>query len=199
MSSRKYTKRQRAQTEQETRQRIVEAAMQLHEEVGPRNTSISAIAERAGVQRLTVYRHFEDDNAIFAACSAHWLELNPPPDPQQWQTETDPIKRTENALLALYNYYRQTASMWSGVYRDLAEVPAMQLPMKQFEHYLKGIRDDLLTCWCPDKSGKTLYKAMLHHAVQFSTWQSFHEIKLRERQIAGLMTHCICAIPKQKK
>ena len=70
--------------QEETRRRIVEAAAGLHENVGPRDTTISAIAEKAGVQRLTVYRHFPDETELFKACTAHWLALNPPPDPASW-------------------------------------------------------------------------------------------------------------------
>jgi AcrR family transcriptional regulator len=74
--------------------------MQLHEEIGPRATTISAIADRAGVQRLTVYRHFPDETAVFQACTAHWLSLNPPPDPADWAGITDPRNRLRKRTFA---------------------------------------------------------------------------------------------------
>jgi len=77
---RPYQLKKRAMSREETRRKIVEATMHLHEEIGPRATTISAIAERAGVQRLTVYNHFPDETAVFQACTSHWLSLNPPPD-----------------------------------------------------------------------------------------------------------------------
>ena len=102
MKKRKYRKSRRAEQEEQTRDKIVDAAMALHEEIGPRATSISAIAERAGVQRLTVYRHFKDDVTIFQACSSRWFELNPPPDPSLWQELAPAVQRTEEALRNIY-------------------------------------------------------------------------------------------------
>src|SRR5919199_926005 len=102
MKTRKYTKMRRAEQEAETRQRIVEAVYALHREVGPARTTIKAIAERAGVERLTVYRHFADEGEIFAACSAHFQAEIPPPDPAAWAGVTDPAERLRAALLAFY-------------------------------------------------------------------------------------------------
>src|SRR5215208_5174558 len=76
-----------------TRQRIVEATIELHETVGTARTTISAIAEKAGVQRLTVYRHFPDERALFTACRGHWSATNPPPDPATWTQSADPEER----------------------------------------------------------------------------------------------------------
>src|SRR5215475_5402705 len=104
-ATRRYVLKARRERMAETRAGIVEAIMQLHEEVGPRNTTVSAIAARAGVERLTVYRHFRDEAAMFAACSHRYLELNPPPDPSAWAAESDPERRTRRALAALYSFF----------------------------------------------------------------------------------------------
>jgi AcrR family transcriptional regulator len=87
---RKYDLGRRADSQAQTRRRITEAAVELHATVGPARTTISAIAERAGVQRLTVYRHFPTEQELFAACSAHWLAGSPPPDPAPWREIEDP-------------------------------------------------------------------------------------------------------------
>ena len=84
MATRKYTQSRRAEQQSETRRRIVDAVYALHGEIGPARTTIKAIAERAGVERLTVYRHFADEREIFTACSAHFQEEMPPPDPAAW-------------------------------------------------------------------------------------------------------------------
>ena len=68
--TRRYRKRLRAEQEQQTRQAITEAAVKLHGTLGPARTTVSAIAEEAGVQRATVYRHFPDEPSLFQACSA---------------------------------------------------------------------------------------------------------------------------------
>lgn len=191
MKKRKYTKTRRAEQQEETRDKIVEAAMALHEELGPRATSISAIAERAGVQRLTVYRHFEDDVAIFQACSSRWFELNPPPGPSLWQELAPAAQRTEEALVNIYTYYSNSAAMLNRVYSDEADVPALQEVMQGFRLYLEGISNDLLKAWQPESKKRKDIKTLINHAVQFSTWKSFSQEQMKERKIAELMTKCI--------
>src|SRR5438067_9971807 len=108
---RSYRKKRRAELEQQTRLKITEAAEELHGTVGPARTSISAVAARAGVRRSTVYRHFPDEAALFAACSGHWMAANPPPDLEAWAAILDPEARLASALLQLYGYYRRTEPM----------------------------------------------------------------------------------------
>src|SRR3954469_20083307 len=83
-TTRKYELKKRAERQAETRRRIVEATEELHRTVGPARTTISEIAERAGVQRLTVYNHFPEERELFAACSAHFMAEVPPPSPRDW-------------------------------------------------------------------------------------------------------------------
>src|SRR4051812_49797197 len=78
---RPYRMKRRAELEASTRLRITESAVALHGTLGPARTSISAIAEHAGVRRSTVYRHFADEAALFAACSSHWRAADPAPGP----------------------------------------------------------------------------------------------------------------------
>lgn len=167
---RPYRMAERAKSQEETRQRIVEATIRLHEELGPRATTISAIAEEAGVQRLTVYRHFPDETAVFHACTAHWLSLNPPPDPAGWVTIENPRARLEAALTAFYRYYARTHRMWTASFRDVADVPALQGPMEQFAGYVRGIGDDLATRFHAGKQEGRLVAATVQHALVFPTW-----------------------------
>src|SRR5919205_3942158 len=95
--SRPYRQKIRAERHAETRQRIVEAAVGLHLERGPARTSINAIAERAGVNRVTIYRHFPDARTLLEACSVHARRINPPPDLNRWRAIDDPRRRTEVA------------------------------------------------------------------------------------------------------
>src|SRR5215213_11124019 len=105
---RPYRKRARAEQEQRTRERIAAATAALHGSVGPAQTTVSAIAERAGVQRATVYRHFPDDTALITACSAHWMMLNPAPDIAAWAAIGDVDERLRTALAELYAWYERT-------------------------------------------------------------------------------------------
>jgi AcrR family transcriptional regulator len=196
MQKRTYTKRQRAEQEAKTRERIVVAAVELHGEIGPRDTTISAIAARAGVQRLTVYRHFPDDHALFRACTAHWLDANPPPDPSGWCNERDAERRTRVALAALYAYYRRSGEMLRLAYRDRDDLPALQGPMRGLEEYLDGIRQDLFEAWRPGRSKAAAIRAVLGHCLQYPAWRSLSSEGLSDTQMADLASawvQCIAA------
>ena len=167
---RPYRMNERVKSQEETRQRIVEATMHLHEEIGARATTISAIAERAGVQRLTVYRHFPDETAVFQACTAHWLELNPPPDPAQWMAIGDPTERLRAALAAFYAYYAATRRMWDTSHRDVDAVPALQGPMREFADYVAAAGDGLAGGFGERDNTAHRLVATVHHALAFPTW-----------------------------
>jgi AcrR family transcriptional regulator len=194
MTTRKYTKTRRAQQQDETRARIVEATVKLHESLGPAQTSIMAIAEAAGVQRLTVYRHFPDDASLFEACSTRYLEMHPPPQPAAWATIEHPGERSRTALSAFYRYYRQTEPMWRVAYRDVDQVAALQAPMNRFEAYLDQVTDDLVQAWHTTPAARKSLKLTLRHALRFTTWQSLKNAKLNDRQIAELVQGWLAGI-----
>src|SRR5437764_463479 len=122
---RPYRMKRRAELEEERRRRITESAVALHQGVGPAQTSITAIAERAGVRRSTVYRHFADEDALFDACSSHFRSLNPPPDLHGWSAIPDPAARTETAFRELYGFYGRTHEMYESLFRDETLVPSV--------------------------------------------------------------------------
>ena len=185
-AKRRYVLRVRAEQLAETRARIVEAIMRLHQEVGPRSTTVSAIAARAGVERLTVYRHFKDEAAMFNACSHRYLELNPPPDPSAWATEPDPERRTRRALGDLYCFFSRTWPMFEKVYRDVGEYPSLKKIMDQFGAYLRSLADDLADAW-PRGKGSARRQVILRHATRFATWQSFEADGVDDEQKIALV------------
>lgn len=187
MTKRRYQLKRRAEKQEQTRARIVEAAMALHEEVGPRATTVSAVAERAGVQRLTVYRHFADETALFTACSSHYLALHPPPDPAAWAGEREPLARCRAALVAFYAYYRRTERMWAQATRDEPDVPAIQPVMGELAAFLDTVRDGLLAGWRLSPARRRRVKATLGHALRFSTWQSLAAEGLEDAAMARLV------------
>lgn len=196
MKRRPYRQTQRAAQQEETRLRIVEAAMALHEELGPRDTTIAAVAERAGVQRLTVYRHFPDAGAMFQACSAHWLSLHPPPEPASWRGQARPKARARHAFRALYAYYRATASMWSRVYRDAEDLAALRAPMAEVEEYLDGIGTDLAAAWAAPAARARLLDAAVALATRFRTWETLARQGLDDEAMAEMMASCCAAMAR---
>src|SRR4051794_22957633 len=122
---RKYELKERAQKQAETRQRIVEATVALHQEVGPARTTVAEIARRAGVQRLTVYNHFPEEHQLFGACSAHFMSQHLPPDPGQWASVADPSERIRRALRDLHAWFASGEPMFANVQRDMGAMPAL--------------------------------------------------------------------------
>jgi AcrR family transcriptional regulator len=187
MKKRQYKQKARAKQAQETRQLIVEAAAMLHEKLGPAQTSIKAIADEAGVQRLTVYRHFPDESSLFKACSSHWFGLHPPPAVSDSEDADDAKTQTSKTLRAFYQYYRQTERMWRSLYRDIDEVEELLGPMSQFESYIDAIRDELLTAWKVKAKEKKQLSLTLRHCLRYSTWSSLKNDKLSDKQMVDLV------------
>src|SRR5687768_1441250 len=169
---RRYTKRRRAEAEQETRQRITEAAVELHGSVGPARTTISAVADRAGVQRATVYRHFPDEESLFAACSGHYAAMNPPPDLAAWREIGDPAARLKQALADLYPYYRRTEPMLENVVRDAPLVESMAKAVARRLAYFDVAVETLMAGRRERGHARRRVRAAVGHATSFPTWQS---------------------------
>ncbi len=189
---RQYRMKRRAELEEQTRLRITESAVALHEELGPAQTSISAIAERAGVRRSTVYRHFPDEEALFAACSAHWRAENPPPDPRTWSPVDDPAERTRTALREVYRFYSGTEAMYVSLLRDEPLVPAVQRRLRDFYGYLRSVQDDLAARRGLRGRRRQYVRAAIGHALAFPTWRSLtHEQGLGNDDAVELMCRLV--------
>jgi AcrR family transcriptional regulator len=180
--------RRRAELEKLTRRRITESAVELHEELGPARTSIAAIAERAGVRRSTVYRHFPTEDALFDACSSHWRSANPPPDPSAWTTIENPAERTSRALRDLYAFYGTTQDMYSSLLRDEPLVPPVHRRLRDFYRYLDTIEDALIVGRGLRGRAALRTRAAIGHALTFTTWRSLtHEQGLDDTDAVALM------------
>ena len=185
---RKYTQTLRAEQQSETRRRIVEAVYALHGELGPARTTIKAIAERAGVERLTVYRHFADEGEIFAACNAHFLAETPPPHPGDWAGVIEPAPRLRAALLAFYGYYRRVEAWIGKALRDAQELPALAAVMAPWGRFVEAVCDDLLAAWAPSDGARPRLAAAIGHALRFDTWRSLTQFEgLDDARAADLM------------
>jgi len=189
--TRPYRMKRRAELEEQTRRRITESAVALHQELGPARTSISAVAERAGVRRSTVYRHFPDEEALFGACSSHWRAANPPPDPSAWAAIEDPRERTGTALQELYAFYGCSEEMYTSLLRDEPLVPIIHRLLGDFYGYLQAIQDILMAG--RGLRGRTARRtrAAIGHALAFPTWRSL----TRDQELAdGDAVALMCAL-----
>jgi AcrR family transcriptional regulator len=185
---RPYRKKKRAESEAETRRRITESAVALHGSLGPSRTSMSAVAEHAGVRRSTLYRHFPDEGKLFEACSAHWAAANPPPDPTPWAEIQDPDERTRTALTELYDYYRRNEQMLANLIRDEETNEFVRRQFQGYHAFLEAVEDLLLRGRRERGPARVRVSAALGHALSFSTWRSLvREQGLGNAQAVALM------------
>jgi AcrR family transcriptional regulator len=188
MGTRKYEQKRRAEQQAETRRRIVEALVALHREVGPARTTISAVAERAGVERLTVYRHFADETAMFEACSEHFTSEVAWPDPAGWAGVAEPAERLRAALLAFYEYYRRGEDMFVHVQRDAPQLPALAAVLAPWDEFFSAVREPLLEGWAAPGPARARLAAAVAHALRFDTWRSLARVEaLGDAEAADLM------------
>lgn len=195
--SRSYQMRRRAEQVDQTHQRIVEAAAGLHGTIGPAATTITGIAKEAGVTRLTVYRHFAGEDAILAACSAHWLAQQVPPDPRAWARFADPVERLQAGLTDLYRFYREGVDMLTWIYRDMADLPPQRRAAIAQRDGL--FREVLLEPFVATKARRRQLGAVLGHATAFWTWRSLCiEHGLSDREATDAMTAMAVAVVGHK-
>ena len=191
---RRYRKRLRADQEAETRRRITEAAVRLHGTVGPAKTTVSGIAREAGVQRATVYRHFPDEDAIYAACTAHFNALHPPPDVERWAGIDDPAERLRVALRDVYAFYAETREMLASTGRDIDRVPAIRKAAAARGAYLESARACLLRGRRERGRARARVVAAIGHALAFGTWRSLvREQGLGDEEAVALMASLVAS------
>ena len=167
MKKRAYTLKKRAESQAETRQRIIEAAVGLHRDVGPAHTTVSMVAERAGVQRHTFYAHFPDDRSLLMACSGHNAEQNPYPASGPWKEIADHDERLVTALGELYAYYARNEQMTASVLRDAEIMPLVkEIVGIRRASIIRAYRETL-----GEKRNEN-QRAMLALALSFHTWRS---------------------------
>ncbi len=176
---RPYRLGKRAEGQADTRRRIVEAALELHTSIGPLATTVSAIAERAGVERLTVYRHFPDEKTLYAACTAHYMSLHPPPDPHSWLTIANACERMRRGLSEQYAWFADNERRQASILRDIEAVRARgSLPHRPpFEG---PAVEALRSGWQARGRARGRLRATLGHALSFYTWRSLE----REQKLA---------------
>jgi AcrR family transcriptional regulator len=190
--TRKYELKARAERQEQTRRRIVEATVELHGEVGPARTTVAEIARRAGVQRLTVYNHFPDEPELFAACSAHWIADHPLPDLEDALAHTDPAQGLRIVLERLYGWYRDTASMVEKVQRDRLLLPALDRQVsKTTDVALAELAGALAGGFKLRAARRDRLRTLIRLGLDFWTWHRLSLEGLDDRAAAELMAAAI--------
>jgi AcrR family transcriptional regulator len=188
MAKRRYELKKRAEGVAATHRRITEAAIELHGTVGPARTTLSAVAERAGVERRTLYRHFPTEADLFAACSRDYFAANPWPDLGAWRAIPDPEERLGRALDELYAYYERTAPMFGNVLRDAELVESARTAVAPLRAYLDEAVAVLAAGRRARGRRRALLDAALRHALAFSTWRSLAASGVSRAESVALVT-----------
>ena len=173
-----------------TRRRIAEAAFELHATVGPAQTSVSAVAERAGVQRHTVYHHFPDLGSLFRACTEHGMQVTRTPEAGPWRAIDDPTVRLHGALSELYAYYRANARLLGNIVRDaqlMADVGGSEAFVDRMTELFFALADG----WTGDAATQRLRMAAIGHAMAYETWRSLTEKGLSDAEAGDLMVRLV--------
>lgn len=195
---RKYELKRRAERQGATRRRIVEATVALHEARGVADTTISAIAERAGVERATVYRHFPDDRSLLTACTGHYLAAHPPPDPASFDQIADPEQRLRAGLAEVYAYHRRTEAMTAKALRDLPQLPMLAEVLAPYFAHWARLREVLASGWAARDPDDRLVRAAIGHAIDFQTWRSLaREGGLDDPEAVALMVTLACCLARR--
>jgi len=168
--------------------------MKLHGTLGPALTTVTAVAEEAGVQRGTVYRHFPDEDALFGACTMHWAGLNPTPSPDPWVEIEDPSQRLRLALADLYRWYERTQPMLDNVFRDVPRVPAIKPAVEGFHRQLLAMQAALMRGRLVRGRRRGRVAAAVGHAIGFGAWRSLvREQGLDSAEAVELMAAMVLA------
>lgn len=172
--------------------------MRLHTSVGPSNTSISAVAQEAGVTRLTLYRHFPSSDDLFGACMSHWRALHPPPDPAAWTQIADLEPRLRRAISELYGWYAANGEDLYPIYRDAAHTPASNRAARKASND-RMVDAVLLGISVPGTNRRRL-RAAVAHVLGFWTWRSFAvDGGLSLREAADLATRFVMSVDAKPK
>jgi AcrR family transcriptional regulator len=169
---RKYEMKRRAESVQETRRRIADAAMGLHETVGPARTTVSAIAKKAGVQRHTYYAHFPELKDLYRACTARHMERDPLPDPSRWAEISDPEERLREALYEVYAYYGGNEALLTNVLRDTPLDPVLQENNVFLFRHWESMRDTIADAFEASGERNEALRAAMTLALDLQTWRT---------------------------
>lgn len=175
------------------RQRIAEAAFELHGTVGPAQTSISAVAERAGVQRHTVYHHFPDLTSLFRACTEHGMRITRIPEAASWRAIEDPTTRLRYALGELYAYYRANARLLANIVRDMPLVADVG-GSEAFVDRMTELFSALAAGWPDDAPTQRLRMVAIGLAMGYETWRSLTDRGLSDAEAGDLMLRLVTTV-----
>ncbi len=188
---RTYRLKKRAEDRDQTRQRIVMATMQLHDEQGVAATTFLQIAERAGVGVATVYRHFPRLGDLVMACGAHvWQEMQPPvPDGAAavFAGANTTGERLARLVAELDAFYSRGALRLGLAARDRELVPELDGFLNAVEAGVAAlVREALAGASWPDAAVKAVLAL-----TSFAVWAAFKRLNLPAAERRRMVLHML--------
>ena len=200
---RRYSTVRRAAMAQETRQRIVDAALALHAERGILGTKPAQIAARAEVALTTFYKHFPALGSLVRACTTRGRELIPAPDSAIVSALPPvPAVRIERMTRTLFEYY-EAREPWLYVGRTEERlVPELQ-PVLQAQ---RAVRDAFVHAALEGTGASREAVAVATALVDFWAWRTLRrEVGLSQEQASNAViatvrrTVNVAAFPGEKE
>jgi AcrR family transcriptional regulator len=185
-----------------TRKAIARAAFELHESVGPAHTTLNAVADRAGVERHTVYRHFPDMVELIRACTQHGMETTGLPDPDGWLAERRPIRRLEIALADLYDYYSRNERLIANILRDMSVMPELQQGSIDYQLYIIEVHRAVLggfgSSVTPETRAARTLRGLITLALDFGAWRTLRSTGLTNEEAVGIWVSAISSRTRRR-
>ena len=125
MAPRTYSQGRRAQTSTATRQRILDATLELYKEVGIGATTLTAVAERADVSRGTVLNHFGSAEGLLGATVDRIVQTLELPDDRIYDGLASRDDRIRAYVAAMIGFQQRTSHLWP-IFKDELERPAVR-------------------------------------------------------------------------
>ncbi|HEX5780974.1 MAG TPA: TetR/AcrR family transcriptional regulator [Solirubrobacteraceae bacterium] len=158
----------RASAAAQTRQRIIDATLELHGERGIAATSWDDIAARAGVGVGTVYRHFPSLDELVPACgevTRHVLAL---PDPEAVFEGVDaPAERIERLVREAFAIYERGAPQLRAIRNEPDVHPNVAAAGEEVETLLAALIDAAI--------GPSGDRSVVRAMVDLGTWQALRD------------------------
>jgi AcrR family transcriptional regulator len=184
---RKYSMEMRTAAVEETRRRIIDATVQLHNEHGVSATSMQDIADRAGVALATVYRHFPSLDDLVPACGGRNLEMNPPPTASVFERLDSGDDRVRALVQALFTHYERGVRPYEVGFAEAVTLPVMAGLMNELGAHVEGLVTGAIAPFNPDRALHALAVGL----CDFRVWRSLTEAGLSSAAAAESVTRLI--------
>jgi AcrR family transcriptional regulator len=144
MAPRPYSMDRRSQQAAQTRDRIIDAAVQLFSEQGARATTMTAVGRKADVAPTTVFNHFATQELLVEAVIERLLVDVRAPDRTIFDGARSVTARLGVLSHEMFAFYERTSHWYYLLGDELTEVPAVARANAEFTRSMRELYDEAL-------------------------------------------------------